>query len=285
MITTNQKEEIRKALAEYVGKYKSQNKAAQSLKGTSAGTVSSILNGKDENISDEMWLNIGSQVISLKSAGWQIVETKGFQEMVYAMKDAKETNNCLWIVGEAGCGKTTTARLYAEENKETFYIQCSEDMRKYDFVREVAKRIGVHTSGCTIRDMWSLIIDELLTMDSPLIIFDEADKLTERVFQYFINFYNQIEDKCGIVFFSTSYIERRIRNGLKYQKQGYEEIYSRLGRKFFRLVHTDAIDVASICKANGLTDEKKIAKVLQEVEKCEYDLRRVKKSIRRELKG
>ena len=41
-----QKEQIREALRLYVMKYPSQNKAAASLDGTSAGTVSSVLSGK-----------------------------------------------------------------------------------------------------------------------------------------------------------------------------------------------------------------------------------------------
>ena len=49
------KKDICEALRLYVAKYPSQNKAAASLDGTSAGTVSSILSGKWENISDEMW--------------------------------------------------------------------------------------------------------------------------------------------------------------------------------------------------------------------------------------
>ena len=43
-------------------KYPSQTKAAGSLKNTSVGTVSNILNGRYENISDEMFRNIASQV-------------------------------------------------------------------------------------------------------------------------------------------------------------------------------------------------------------------------------
>lgn len=41
-----QKESIREALRLYVMKYPSQNKAAASLDGTSAGTISSVLSGK-----------------------------------------------------------------------------------------------------------------------------------------------------------------------------------------------------------------------------------------------
>ena len=61
-LSTKEKDVIREALRTYVAKYPSQNKAAGSLKNTSVGTISSIMNGKYENISDEMFRNIASQV-------------------------------------------------------------------------------------------------------------------------------------------------------------------------------------------------------------------------------
>ena len=54
--------------------------------------------------------------------------------------------------------------------------------------------------------------------------------------------YNKLEDKCGIVFMSTDYIKRRIERGLRYQKPGYKEFYSRIGRKYFELEETTAND-------------------------------------------
>ena len=114
-----QKELIALRLKAYVAKYRSQNKAVGSLKGTSAGTVSNILNGKWENISEEMWKKIGDQVGSTSSdEGWQIVETGAYQEITYALNDAQEYKNVTWVVGEAGCGKTTTAKISAQEHRE-----------------------------------------------------------------------------------------------------------------------------------------------------------------------
>lgn len=61
-MTTKEKDSIRVKLAEYVGRYPSQNRAAASLNGISAPTLSAILNGKWELISDDMWRNIMSQI-------------------------------------------------------------------------------------------------------------------------------------------------------------------------------------------------------------------------------
>ena len=274
-----EKDAIRESLQAYVDKYPSQTKAAGSLKNISVGTVSNILNGLYEKIRDDMFRNVASQVKNINAPGWQIVETGAYQEITGVLADAQRWRNVTWVVGEAGCGKSTTSRVYLQEHKEVFYILCSEDMKKGDFVREIARTVGIRTEGCNIREVWSLILDDIIQMDAPLLVFDEADKLTEPVFHYFISLYNKLEEKCGVVFLSTDYIAKRISNGLKYRKPGYKEFYSRIGRKFYELEPTDARDVYAICTANGVTEKKDIDCVIKEAAGCEFDLRRVKKSI------
>lgn len=278
-ITMKEKNAISERLRAYVAKYPSQTKAAGSLKGVSVGTVSNILNGRFENISDEMFRNVASQVGGMGTPGWQIVETGAYQEITEVLSDAQRWRSVRWVTGEAGCGKSTTARVYLQDHKEVFYILCSEDMKKGDFVREIARTVGIRTEGCNIREVWGLILDDIIQMDAPLLVFDEADKLTEPVFHYFISLYNKLEEKCGVVFLSTDYIVKRISNGLKYQKPGYKEFFSRIGRKFFTLEPTDQNDVYIICTANGLTSRQDIDAVMKEAATCDYDLRRVKDSI------
>lgn len=276
------KEQISERLRQYVSRYPSQNRAASSLKDVSPATVSAILNGRWESISDDMWRKIADQVGTASSSdGWQIVETTAYQEITYALDDAQKWKNVTWIVGEAGCGKTTAARIYAKEHREVFYLLCSEDLHKGEFVREIARLIGIKSEGCTVRQLWKSILNNLIQMDAPLLIFDEADKLTESVFHYFISLYNKVEDHCGLVFLSTDYIKSRIDKGLRWQKPGYKEFYSRIGRKYFELEETTVNDIYAICAANGLQDRKDIDEVIKDAEQCDNDLRRVKKSIHR----
>ena len=284
-LTQEEKRAIALQLQEYVKRYRSQNKAAASLKGVSPATVSVILNGLATGewplVNDVMWRKIADQTRGNRDGGWQMVETSGWKDMFYVMADAQEWQNVTWVVGDAGCGKTTAARAYAEDHQGVFYILCSEDMHKNDFIREVAKTIGIRAEGHTLREMLGMIIDEMVQTDRPLLLFDEADKLAERVFHYFIDLYNRLEDRCGIVFFSTNYIERRMATGLRYNKCGYNELHSRIGRKFFRLDDTDVQDVRAICQANGLTEKSQVSEVVKDAERYDFDLRRVKKAIHR----
>lgn len=135
-----------------------------------------------------------------------------------------------------------------------------------------------------MRELWKAILDSLIQMDAPLLIFDEADKLTESVFHYFISLYNKLEDRCGVVFLSTDYIKKRIKRGLRCEKPGYKEFYSRIGRKYFELDDTTPGDVYAICAANGLSDRKDIDEVMRDAEQCDFDLRRVKKSVHRVMR-
>lgn len=284
-MTQQERNNIVEGLRAYVAKYPSQNKAAASLNGISAGTLSAMLNGKHDAISEEMWRNIASQIVMPSaSSEWQFVETHAYQEIAYALGDAQEFKSVRWITGDAGCGKTTTAGIYAAEHREVFTILCDEDMRKGDFVREIARKVGFKSAGMRIRDILDTAIERLMQMENPLLIFDEGDKLNDNVFHYFINIYNRLEGKCGIVFMSTSYIHHRIARGVNGNRKGYNEIYSRIGRKFFEIEQTSAFDVAAICQANGLTDREQIDRVIEAAEEVSFDLRCVRTAIHREKK-
>jgi hypothetical protein len=113
-------------------------------------------------------------------------------------------------------------------------------------------------------------------MESPLLILDEADKLSDQVLYFFITLYNQLEDHCGIVLIATDHLQKRINRGLKLNRKGYKEIYSRIGRKFVELHGVGSTDVAQICMANGINDTKQIKEIYND---CEGDLRRVKRKI------
>lgn len=275
------KEQVRSALIAYRSNYPTLNRAAESLQGVSSATVSQLCNGKYELISDEMFIRIASQ-IGFAFDSWNLHEGKTFKEITFALSDAQAYKNVTWIVGDAGCGKTTAAIEYRRTHRNVFYILCSEDMRRSDFVREIAKQVGAPTDTTNLRDMLENAISMISFLGNPLLVFDEGDKLTDSVFNYFISIYNRLEGHSGIVFLSTDYIKRRMEAGLRYNKKGYKEINSRIGRRFFDVSPTEQTDIYAICQANNLTDRADIEEVLKDARRSDNDLRRVKRCIHRQ---
>ena len=281
-LTNEQKNEIRDLLAEYVSRFPSQNRAANSLVGVSSGTMSTILNGRYETISDEMFAKIRAQIAPKKADDWTLCETMLYKELNTLLADAQQYQNVAWAVSPAGSGKSTTASGYAAKHENAFLVSCSEDMKRGDFIRELARVIGVNVADMSLRTALERVTKYLLTLDNPLLIFDEGDKLPDIVFYYFITIYNRLEGHCGIIFISTNYIKRRIECGLSYNKKGYDEIHSRICRKFIELTPASSYEVAAVARANGIDDDKTIKAVVKDAATCNFDMRRVRREVHKQ---
>ena len=87
-MTNIQKKDIQIALADYCARYGGQNRASKILEGVSVGTISQMVNGNWENISDDMWRKIASQ-IGLEADKWIAVETQNYTRLMALLQDDK----------------------------------------------------------------------------------------------------------------------------------------------------------------------------------------------------
>ena len=273
MITNEEKEMIRVRLGEYCEMKGSQKRAATSLVGVSPATVTQIVTGKWELINEKMWRNVAAQ-IGVKQTRWNIVETRNYKALSEIFADAQENALVLAVCGEAGTGKSLTAAHYGAENPNVYVLACSEYWNRKTFLRELLRVMGKNPAGDTVGDMVDDVVMELKRCENPLIILDEADKLSDQVMFFFITFYNKLEDYCGIVLMATDYLEKKVRRGLRLNKKGYKEIYSRIGRRFVAMPGLSATDISDVCRANGVEGLREIDTVKKD---CEGDLRRVKR--------
>ena len=274
-MTNLNKEQIKLKLAEYCARFESQNKAANSMKGVSSATISQVLNNNWDLISDEMWRKIAAQ-IGFSSNDWQVVETRDFRLLTALLTDAQQNSNVFAVTGDAGTGKTKALQTYAEANRRVYFLQCNEFWNRKQFLQELLSTMGKDHSGYTVGEMMGEVVRLLKTQETPLIILDEADKLADNVLYFFITLYNVLEDHAGIVMVATGHLEKRIKRGIKLNKKGYTEIYSRIGRKFIELKGLGSVDVKAICQANGVSENADIKEIWED---CEGDLRRVKRKI------
>ena len=273
MITNEEKEMIRVRLGEYCEMKGSQKRAATSLVGVSPATVTQIVTGRWELIHEKMWRSVAAQ-IGVKQTRWNIVETRNYKALSDIFADAQENALVLAVCGEAGTGKSLTAAHYGAENPNVYVLACSEYWNRKTFLRELLRVMGRNPAGDTVGDMVDDVVVELKRKENPLIILDEADKLSDQVMFFFITFYNKLEDYCGIVLMATDYLEKKIRRGLRLNKKGYKEIYSRIGRRFVAMPGLSATDISDVCRANGVETLQEIDTVKKD---SEGDLRRVKR--------
>lgn len=270
----DEKQQIAARLKEYCEKMGSQNKAARSLNGISTATVSKMLTGQWDTISDELWRGIAAQ-IGHDTSAWQIVKTGAFRRMEFLMEQAKDESLVIAITGFAGCGKTEAIKSYAKGRQNVYHLMCSEYWNRPTFINKLLRALGKDVGG-SVSEQMDCIVETLNSADAPLIILDEADKLRDQVLYFFISLYNQLEGHCGIIMVATEYLKNRIERGVRLKKKGYEEIYSRIGRKFVQLQVINGEDIAAVCKANGVSDAKTIQDIIAG---AECDLRRVKRAV------
>jgi DNA transposition AAA+ family ATPase len=263
------------ALERFIIQKGSQNQVAAGMPGVSAATLSQMRNHKWELIADEMWRKVAAYV-GVAASGWNFAETRNSKDLMQFFTESQQHALVLAITGKAGSGKSESAKKYESENKNAFLLSCNEYWDKRWFLRELLAKMGKEHAGLTLPEMMHKAVLLLKTLNSPIIILDEADKLADNVLLFFITLYNELENHCGIVLMATHFLEKRIRRGVATEKKGYREIYSRVGLRFIELEATSYIDVEKVCIANGIDDKALILAISKD---SDGDVRRVRRLI------
>lgn len=251
------------------------NDLSAQIGGVSSGYLSQILNGKWEAISEDMWGRIGA-FVGYTNESWNLVETRNFKMLSSLIKDSMDYSTIYGITGEAGCGKSSTAAHIAATTKGVYHVVCEEHLNKTQFLRKILRTMGRSSSDMSAVEMLDQIQTILNSQTGQVLILDEADKLADNVFIYLVSLANNLEDRCGLIIMATGHLSKRLRMGIEYNRKGYNEIWSRIGRRFINLEAPSAKDMTAIAKANGITDENQINAIVKD---SSEDIRRVKRLV------
>lgn len=279
-MNTQQKQEIKKLTQAFIDAQrangKSQKAAVALLKDTSEATIINLLNDRWENISDAMWRNVGNQVGWNTMGTWQMADNRNVQIMYTFFEDAREYGNVFAIIGPPGSGKSYIAEQNAATHPNTYHIECDDYWNRRMFLSAILEKMGRRDTGYNIGEMMEYIVDTLRKQDNPVLLINEADKLSDQVLYFFITLYNRLKGKCGIVLLATDYLEKRIRRGRALKKKGFEEIYSRIGKKYIELKEFTTAEMEAIIRANGIEDPTDIRTILN---RMDGDLRLLERQI------
>jgi DNA transposition AAA+ family ATPase len=292
-MTDLQKQQVVAAMQQKVVQLKSQSAAANFL-GISDATFSQILGGSYATKGGEKLKEIALKLGVKFGESWNLAKTSSLTELTKTFALAQSKRLFVAVSCAAGSGKSASARHFAENKNNVFYLQC-DDWGKIDFCQKLAALVGINAdkyarsaSGELLGDVCAFFAQR----GDCFLILDEADKLRDAALMTIIRIYNECEDRLSCAILGTEHLEKKVLRGVQLKKKGHAEILSRFGRRFIAPPFANFDDVAQICKANGVTSDAEIKKVWEscDAEKVlsgknssvvAKDLRRVKRAVQR----
>lgn len=254
-----QKQQVAEALTRYVNLFASQQDAADSLRDVNAAAISQVVNNHWDMVSNRTWQTIARQV-GFYCGEWHTAETGAYMLLRILLADAQHFGMAYGMAIATGIGKTYPAMQYAKENAHTYYIACNELHNRRSFLTRLLQVAGITAKG-SLAGMQQQLTAHLLTLDEPLLVFDDAHKLKDRVLHFIVSLANTLAGKCGMVIMGNDELRVRMMEGVRQGKEGYEQVYDSIGRRFVTLGQPGPQDVALVCRANGVTDEAVIAHI------------------------
>lgn len=233
----------------------SKNELANKL-GVSSATLSNIENERWEKLKDEMLLKIWNEV---KGSDWQLIETYNFQRIVESCSHSRENHRMIGVIGQTGAGKSTALKEYYLSNEQTYYVVCQKSTTSRVFFKQLLREMGVLFTG-TLYEMIERISDELNKQAQPLILIDEAGKLSQTVLEHIHDLRNKTEHTTGIVMAGVEYFKNNLENAVRKNKEGMPEFYDRIAA-WIELTTPKKNEIRLICEVNGITNAELIRKM------------------------
>lgn len=172
-----------------------------------------------------------------------VVETSSLKAVMNAIEIAHTEKDIALIIADAGSGKTTAAKRYAEVNEKTvIYIPVVAGMNKKMLVCEVAKQLSLETARVPFNVLVNDVAESLAEKDS-LVILDEADYLKADALEFCRRLVNDLGDS-GLVLIGLPRLKGMILN----LKNDHSQLASRIG-VYLPLVGLSKPDARTIARS------------------------------------
>ena len=135
-------------------------------------------------------------------------------------------------------GKTFTARYYVAHHRNAAYIDCSQVKTKLKLIRKIASEFGVDSKG-RYSDVYDDLVYYLRSIDTPLIILDEAGDLQYEAFLELKALWNATERCCAWYMMGADGLKEKMNRSIECKKVGYTEMLSRYGDRYSKVTPDD----------------------------------------------
>lgn len=223
------------------------------MTGISGATISNMTNGKWESITAKMWQRLWNHVRPFQDG--KVFQTSDFYAVHRLCDRARGNRYMVGLTGDTGMGKTVALEAYARRGN-VFYIYYNSTMRPKHFYLELGRLLGYDFDG-NMYDVVNKACETLNAMDSPLIIIDEASKLTDAMVHSLHVLRDRTMRNCGMVLAGMPYFRSSLINKANRHKMGFSEFLRRI-MLWHDMSGLTADEVRFVCDQNGITDAREV---------------------------
>ena len=248
-----EKAEIKKAVNDYC-KEKGISKASLAVKcGISDATLCELEKENWKKLSNEMLLTIWNFVNRDKFG--DLFQSMDFISTVKACDNARKYSFMIGITADTGMGKTTALRTYARQ-KNVFYVSYDKTMNASQFFSALLRELSIPFYS-SLNDMMTFVVDKLNRLESPLVIIDEAGKLTHSMILYLQVLRDKTYGNCGIILAGMTYFKTNLQKNAAREKEGYAEFLRRIN-VWHDFIGLQPKEIEEICSTHGITNKEKV---------------------------
>ncbi len=230
----------------------SDNKFATSI-GISASQYSRIKRGEiDRVISDSAWISIARKLDVSPNAGtaWKTAVTPVFTFITAQLEMCQEESVSTLLCDLSDIGKSYTAKVYCKSHKNAVYVDCSQVKSRQKLIRYIANGLGLSNTG-RYADVYGNLVYYIKTIETPLIILDEAGDLSYEAFLEIKALWNATENACGYYMMGADGLKEKIRRAINCKKVGYTEVFSRFGRRYSSILPDNIKEAGELLRASA----------------------------------
>lgn len=192
-----------------------------------------LLKGETEGLlSEGEWIRIGKQLLyDFDGLSWKTANTKTHLHIKAQLQACRENSIGGILADDSSLGKTYTASLFALEDPNVCLVDCSRISKWSDLLRAMCRGLGLSTVG-KLTELRRQLVEQVLTLDHPLIILDEAGDISDTAVMQLKGLWNELENMLGWYMMGANGLRFKMENKLAWNKVGYEELFNRLGNRF-----------------------------------------------------
>lgn len=238
-MTPEFKNKIIEALRSYRETFVGTNAKAASSLGLNAGQFAILTRkGDPQNLIPEAKLITIARLLNVQGDEtfiWHTAATPFFNELTRELTNCHANVSSRQLCDIPDIGKTHTALVYAQNNKDCIYVDCSQVKSRNLLVRFLAESFGVSSTG-SYNDVYRDLVYYIRQLPKPpLIILDEAGDLYYEAELELKALWNAVEGFCAWFKIGADGLAKKFDRNIIAKKVGYAENHSRFGNSYKKI--------------------------------------------------